>query len=469
LIRLADIRLGSVVGTGLLLASLPFYQSAEHRPIFDRWSNSFAGFALLVFLVWIGVLVRAATGHRKPPRASGGERAAGRLLELGVVVWGAAYLLSTVHSSESAGRVLDFNLIGSTYPAAVVLEWFAAIALLTAAAIRLAPLFHGRLTGPGLSLATTIGLLVLAEGVARGKAILAPAPMGFPTYSGEIWADRYVRLNSSGFRDVEHRLDRTNAGRRLLVVGDSYAFGWGVEDIEARFGEQLGAQFSAITGDNWEVLNASRGDTHTLQHIEFLEGMLQYQPDVVVLQYVFNDIDYLYPVTPRSVLAGGQSTVLQRLNPLLFLYRNSYAFQEALVRVRLLRREAAGADPYADEAMLDAHLRDVKRFVEIAQRSGARAVVVPFDIGVVAGTRARERYAHFVRGAAAAGIPLWSLEGAFDGMEYASLYVNKFDRHPNARAYRAAAEYVARQAAGELTPFRLATEPARETGRTPRP
>ncbi len=452
LLRPADARLGSLVGIGFLLASLPFYRSYEQRPIFDRWSYPFGGFALLVALLWIGLLIRAARVYRNPAPGSGGERTAARLLELGTFAWGTAYLISAVHTSENAGRALDLNFIGSTYPAAVALDWCAFSALLLAAAIRLAPLARGRWAGAGLSLATTLVLLAILEGVARGKALLAPAPLGFPTYSGEIWVDRYVRLNSSGFRDAEHRLERSAMERRLLVVGDSYAFGAGVEDPAARFGEQLGTQLATATGESWEVLNASRGDTHTLQHIEFLERMLPYKPDLVVLLYVFNDIDYLRPVTRRSLLTANSAAPLQRLNPLLLLYTNSYAFQEALVRVRSLRHQAApaGSDPYADEALVAAHLQDVGRFVDIARQAGARVAMVPIDIGVVAEPGLRERYRRFVGHAEGAGIPLWSIEDAFDGMEYASLYVNTFDHHPNARAHQMAAMYAARQAVAAL-------------------
>ena len=69
--------------------------------------------------------------------------------------------------------------------------------------------------------------------------------------------------------------------------------------VMGAFGAGIGRELTAKTGEQWEVINASRGDTHTRDHIRFLGQGMAYRPDVVLLLYVFNDIDYLHPVTPR--------------------------------------------------------------------------------------------------------------------------------------------------------------------------
>ena len=65
-------------------------------------------------------------------------------------------------------------------------------------------------------------------------------------------------------------------------------------------GEKLVEHLKKRTTVQWEVMNASLGDTETLAHIQVLETMQTYHTDVILLLYAFNDIDYLVPVTPRE-------------------------------------------------------------------------------------------------------------------------------------------------------------------------
>ncbi|MGH7162405.1 MAG: SGNH/GDSL hydrolase family protein, partial [Planctomycetota bacterium] len=282
------------------------------------------------------------------------------------------------------------------------------------------------------------------EGAMRTRTAIAPTTHGVPTCSTRAWARRHVRLNAGGFRDSAHAAEARTGTRRLLVVGDSFAFGWGLARCEERFGERLSARLADRTGAAWESMNASRGDSHTLDHVAMLESMARYRPDVVILLYVFNDIDYLVPVTPRENAPGGDAWA--KLHPRRLLFVNSYLFQECYVRLRLLRyrrRDAGGDDPYFDAAALDRHLDDVAEFAASAKGRGAVVRVAPFDPSVVASSRLRERYRRFVASAAARGIPVTSLESALDGRSYAELTVNAIDGHASALANRLAAEAMA--------------------------
>jgi hypothetical protein len=80
-----------------------------------------------------------------------------------------------------------------------------------------------------------------------------------------------VTLNRDGFRDRDHAPEVAAGVRRLLVVGDSFAFGIGLESIEDRFGERVRDRLSVATHVPWESMNASRPDSHTRQEIEYLD------------------------------------------------------------------------------------------------------------------------------------------------------------------------------------------------------
>jgi hypothetical protein len=58
-----------------------------------------------------------------------------------------------------------------------------------------------------------------------------------------------VRINREGLRDREHSYERTNNTRRILVIGDSFAWGYGVEE-DQRFSQLLETSLGV------EVINA---------------------------------------------------------------------------------------------------------------------------------------------------------------------------------------------------------------------
>jgi hypothetical protein len=164
--------------------------------------------------------------------------------------------------------------------------------------------------------------------------------------------------------------------------------------------------------------------------------MINARPDVIILLYVFNDIDYLSQVTHREGQSEAPKTVFERLEPTRLLYKNSYLFQELYVRVRLLSYSSKDSkdirmDPYSDRAVIDRHMQDLLRFVSMARGAAAQVFIVPFDISVNVDANVRLRYKKFIADMMGADIPTWSADEAFSGHVYDDLTVNILDRHPN--------------------------------------
>ena len=110
-----------------------------------------------------------------------------------------------------------------------------------------------------------------------------------PNAATRFWGpefDTMIRINGAGFRmDHDVEPERTAGRRRMIVVGDSFTFGHGV-DVDDRFGELLERELGAL-----EVLNLGVPGTGTGQQYLFLrdEGF-RYSPDVVVLCYLTENI-----------------------------------------------------------------------------------------------------------------------------------------------------------------------------------
>jgi len=94
-----------------------------------------------------------------------------------------------------------------------------------------------------------------------------------------------VEINSDGLRDVEYPRERTPGKRRMLLLGDSFGWGFGVEREEV-FAERIEARHP-----EWEVINASVSGYGTDQeYLYYLGRGHAYDPDVVMLLFCGNDL-----------------------------------------------------------------------------------------------------------------------------------------------------------------------------------
>ncbi len=445
-----QLRVARVLALVLLLIGVMTYRSFEHHDVLGKWSYPFAGVVLGV-MVLVGVSIGSCL-RRGRAGACTTVSSSAALADFGLLLWGGGYLISALDNQTDGGRIADLNVIGSAVPMAAMLEWVALTQAGLAAGLILWKYRESKWINLGLALWSMAALLLLGEGVARIARCIEPVVQGFPTYSSTLWTRQHVRLNQAGFRDEDHRVSRDPRSRRLLVVGDSYAYGWGIKKVEDRFGELLALRLRERTGIEWESMNASRPDTHTLDHLKFLQSMVKYKPDLIVLLYVFNDIDYMKSVTSREGVSEAPISWFDRANPFRLLFKNSFLFQELYVRSRLMsyrfpNNGENGYDPYRDSSLLKPHIGDLIEFVSIGVGMGGLVVVVPFDISTVADAAVRTRYRSFVEETTKVGIPTLPIDNAFAEYRYDQLTVNALDRHPNEYSNRLAADAVDTQLA----------------------
>jgi len=392
------------------------------------------------------------------------------LVDFAILSWGCAYVWNAIQASGNGHRIADLELFGSIMLAPAFLEWLALVLFALAAAHSMWKNRNYKWSKVGLTIWPIVLFLLVAEGAVRLVTFVAPTVQGFPTYSSMLWLKKYVHVNRERFRDQDHTVEREASTRRLLVVGDSFAFGIGINRVEDRFGEQLAKKLTERTAENWEAINASQGGTHTLDHIKFIESMQAYQPDLVILLHVNNDIVYLedkatasprerpYWLQPLWSYRIDSGLGLGRVDPFKMLYLNSYLFQEVFVRIRIIlynhwyfeENENEKTYLYKDRAILTEHLSDISRFVSIAAQTGGVVAVVPFDNTITVNADYLHRYTDFVNEALSIGIPMWSGERAFIGYDFDQLTVNKLDGHPNELAHHLLAEVVAERAVKEL-------------------
>ncbi len=115
-----------------------------------------------------------------------------------------------------------------------------------------------------------------------------------PGASGVGNTGALYRINSVGCRDREYSVNKTPGTLRMVVLGDSFTFGMGV-DLEHSYAKQL-ERLLQERGDRVEVINCGVIGHNMWQHRATLESRAWgYGPDLVVLGLYQDDLQASVP------------------------------------------------------------------------------------------------------------------------------------------------------------------------------
>ncbi|UCE62940.1 MAG: SGNH/GDSL hydrolase family protein, partial [Nitrospirota bacterium] len=156
-----------------------------------------------------------------------------------------------------------------------------------------------------------------------------------PNFEGRGPLDVPIKTNAQGFRDDgEHSWTKPPGVIRILGLGDSFTFGWGVS-LEETFLKKLEGRMRRLTGLKIETINAGV-PIWDLNHyyVYYKEIGVRYAPDIVLLSYFFNDAPDIYRETlppDNRYQQGVQHTG--------GIFRFSYLFNFFKSLARNIRRE----------------------------------------------------------------------------------------------------------------------------------
>jgi lysophospholipase L1-like esterase len=139
---------------------------------------------------------------------------------------------------------------------------------------------------------------------------VAPAPT-IPTIPSDtrvyqLPAGQPPLTNSAGFHDHEYPVAKPPGTFRIVVLGDSVAFGYRV-DLDSSMTKLLERKLNDTGDTRFEVLDFGVPGYNTTQELAYLnETALNYAPDLVLLIYVLNDADPV--IVPEHGLGRGPDT-----------------------------------------------------------------------------------------------------------------------------------------------------------------
>lgn len=255
------------------------------------------------------------------------------------------------------------------------------------------------------------------------------------------WETRYgdvlVTYNERGLRD-RPILPKGEGEYRVLALGDSVTFGWGV-DQDKTFAARLELLLQGRLHRPVRVINSGVGGYNTVQELTYFkqEG-ITLQPDLVLLTYVQNDIDELNPAwnpsTGSSLRGKSVADMVNIMVGKLWLYRLiSHTYNYALPKPK--------AGPMGTGQESTGWRQSMAALQEVVALCKARNIPL-----IVFFERMDPRDNNMLLEAVvrhAKGVPVQDMAPWFEGLDESSVENSKIDRHHNAEGHRVMAEHMA--------------------------
>jgi GDSL-like lipase/acylhydrolase family protein len=250
-----------------------------------------------------------------------------------------------------------------------------------------------------------------------------------------------IRVNNLGFRDrdVPPKSDKY----RIAVVGDSFAWGQGVEE-----GDRFSNLIEQALGPRYEVFNLGRPGNNMPEHLDVLTQALAIRPDFVLLQLYINDWETasMERPQPKPLLPERWNRALESRSILYDLLRNQWGTVQEKIGV---------SDSYAE--YMARNLRDrtspnarlaygqLAEFFDRAEAAHVGVGAVLFPAPDALGKFGRDYPFGFLHEGTAQvcaekRVPFLDLLPAYSRIEEPrTLWVSPFDAHPNAMSNKLAA------------------------------
>lgn len=374
-------------------------------------------------LAWIGVLL-AATHRSHPP------------VVLGRYSWSYAYLLGLLVGLAVTLWLVKTSWYVKLYQAktGIVVSVVSLLVSIGVAELAL------RLVDPlGISYYELAGNYV-RDKLADNQLVFRHKPS---------WETRYgdvlVTYNERGLRD-HPILPKADEEYRILALGDSVTFGWGV-DQDKTFVARLESLLQGRLHRPVRVINSGVGGYNTVQEVTYFkqEG-IALQPDLVLLTYVQNDIEVergpFDPWAQSSPWGKPFPDMLATMVGKLWLYRLAHHTYRYSIPKQVKGESSA---PSQNEAGWRESMSALGELVAMCEERKIPLILFferldPRDNNLLLEDVVRHTK----------GIPVKDMAPWFEGLNISSHVNSKVDGHPNAEGHRVMAEYMAEDIVGYL-------------------
>lgn len=262
--------------------------------------------------------------------------------------------------------------------------------------------------------------------------------------------DRHrVGMGRADHRNRSWRKDKEAGKFRIVVVGDSFAWGAGVHPEDA-YPDRLEERLNTIDRKRrFEVVNFSRPGWNTIQAYRVARQPLRrLEPDLLILTYVLNDAE---PTDRNERMSRRRVKLRREPSPgaSAWLHGHSLLYRTIWERLENTRQRRAFTavffQHYTGETWKECR-KGLELFQGLADRLGIPLVMVVFpvfDSQIDEGYPYHELHETVATAAGELGIRVFDLRETYRGVDARRLAVTPFtDAHPNELAHRLAADAV---------------------------
>lgn len=256
------------------------------------------------------------------------------------------------------------------------------------------------------------------------------------------WEKRHVILNNEFQRDRNFEEEKKEGVTRIGVLGDSIAFGGGIEDINNRFSNILEKKLKDA-GKKVEVYNLGRPGYDTSNEIIVYDEFKHYNFDIIVWEYFVNDAQPGSDSTGTPIIENSSkksklvSFISDRSYFFDFMYwRLSSKYQKTFKALR-----TADIAQYSNEPVLNQHKKDIETLLGKMKEQNSKVVVIMFPSNILLGPD-YPTYIHEMMGKhfSQNGAQFYDLLQDVKDKDGKTLMASKFDPHPNEIVHEIAGE-----------------------------
>lgn len=251
---------------------------------------------------------------------------------------------------------------------------------------------------------------------------------------------RRLTTSSAGFRDREYMPAKPSGVVRIVGLGDSVMFGWGVadgEDYLSLVEERLAEEHA---DEGWQAVNMAVPGYNAVMEVEALQARgLAYAPDLVVVGFCGNDLSLPnFLQVPEDGLSLDHSYLLDFVRGRVHT-ADPDGQDESLAPLSVLSPEGAVPARYAHMVGLPAYARAMKRLREMQEHEGFEVLIL-FYPGPLPQVEATIRRLGFHAVSLASRVRSFLREQGGKEAGLALLRLSPYDPHPSPVGHRLIAD-----------------------------
>ncbi|MCB9780422.1 MAG: hypothetical protein H6742_17790 [Alphaproteobacteria bacterium] len=256
-----------------------------------------------------------------------------------------------------------------------------------------------------------------------------------------------VSTNADGLRVPRHDREKAAGMHRVMTLGCSTTYGWGVDDNES-YPARLESRLKAAGHDDWEVINGGQPGYSSQQGLRLWDEVLShYAPDIVMIGYVVQDArKAAYSDKSQAILQNDAHFLKQNV---LYRWKSYLALRVLLGEVQVRAKERPNGDDGGVYRVPPQDFADnLRRLVKDVRAVGGVPVLFGYPLE-------REGYTATHRAILAAaaeelGVPHFDPQPEMErASQQQRLYFEKDRGHANARGNDLIAKWVLEYLEGE--------------------